>query len=280
MTLRILLVDREGSSLAALRRAVREAGLMEARIDRCDNVQTAVGRLVEEPYDLALVATRAGNPALTQALFPLLCAAPGCTVLPLELGGEAEIGVVDGGWLARTLSCLARHRRDQRRLVYWATHDRLTGLANRWLLEEKVRDAVARARRRGCSGALLFIDLDGFKGVNDCFGHDAGDVVLRATAARLRAALRECDIVARFGGDEFVVLLDSPQQEHTARAVARKLRQRISEPVQLPHGAIRVSCSIGVALFPDQGEDLEALLRYADRLMYRSKNAGRLAAVG
>lgn len=281
MTLRILLVDREGRGLALLAKAARDAGIDDLRLDHCESVHEAVGRLVEEPCDLVFVAEPAERLPVGEALLRLVSTAPGCAVLPLAVAGsDPEKGEsCDPGSLARALACLARHRSDQRRLVHWATHDRLTGLANRWLFEEKVADAVARARRSGEPGALLFVDLDGFKAVNDCFGHDAGDLVLRTTATRLRESLRGADIVARFGGDEFVVLLEGIRSERSALAVASKIRRRVGEPVQLPHGTIQVSCSLGFAFFPTQGEDLDSLLRRADRLMYRSKSGHRPAAV-
>lgn len=280
MALRILLVDREGRGRVLLARALSEADLSEARVDHCRSVSEAVARLVEETYDLAFIGEPQEDLAVAEAMLRLVAAAPACTVLPLAVAADSEHPPqADIGWLSRALRRLAWHRSDQRRLAHWATHDRLTGLANRWLLEEKVADAVARARRSGVPGALLFVDLDGFKAVNDCFGHDAGDLVLQTTANRLRDSLRACDTVARFGGDEFVVLVEGVGSERAAFAVAAKIRKQVSEPVPLPHGSIQVSCSLGIVFFPSQGEDLDALLRQADRLMYRSKSRHRPAAV-
>lgn len=277
MAFRILLVDRAGRGLLAITGAAREAGIDDLRIEACETLHEAVGRLVERPADLACVVEPA-DAGTEEAVMRLLCTAPECPVLPLPANGGRADGAPDGGGdglLARTLARLYRHGQDQRRLVYRATHDPLTGLANRWLLEEKTADAVARARRHRTKGALIFVDLDGFKAVNDCFGHDAGDLVLRATAARLRDTLRESDTVARYGGDEFVVLVEDLRGDRAALAVAEKLGERLAEPVQLPHGTIVISGSIGLAFFPDQGEDLDSLLRRADRLMYRRKSDRR-----
>lgn len=276
MTFRVMLVDRAGDGLALLARAAGEAGLVELRLDHVASVHEAVGRLVEEPTDVVFVGTPTDEGNREEAILRLVCTAPDCSVLPLPLsawgGGEPQR---DLALLVRTLGRLYRQRVDRRRLVHWATHDRLTGLANRWLFEDKLADAIARARRNGTTGALLFLDLDGFKAINDCFGHEAGDAVLRTTAERLRGSLRACDTVARFGGDEFVVLLDSVSSLLTAQAVADKLRRRIAEPIALPHGTIAISCSLGMSLFPVEGEDPPLLLRQADRLMYRHKSGRR-----
>jgi len=168
-------------------------------------------------------------------------------------------------------------RRREQALEELAHHDALTGLANRNLLDDRLAQVLARARRRQSMVAVLLIDLDGFKEVNDRHGHDHGDAILRAVAGRLRDAVRDGDTVARLGGDEFLVLLDDLQEPSACDAVAAKLLDLIAEPVPYCDATLRVTASIGAAVFPADGDDGAGLLRKADRAMYEAKHAGRNA---
>jgi diguanylate cyclase (GGDEF)-like protein len=172
--------------------------------------------------------------------------------------------------------CERQGRDDElRRWRHLAHHDALTGLPNREHLEAELERAVARASRHLRRVALLFIDLDGFKGVNDRFGHAAGDRLLVRVGERLRAALRAEDFVARLGGDEFVVLLDDPHEALDAARAAAGLLGALDRGVALPGGCVAaVGASIGIALFPDHGIDAPGLLAAADAAMYRVKRAG------
>lgn len=156
-------------------------------------------------------------------------------------------------------------------LAYAADHDALTSLPNRNLLHNRLHQAVARAQRRDESFALLFLDLDRFKSVNDTLGHAAGDALLVEVARRLTTTVREEDTIARLGGDEFVVLLEGPSQEHDVDAIVDKIRQVLREPYQLGMHSATISVSIGVSLFPHNGRDPDALLRHADITMYGAK---------
>jgi diguanylate cyclase (GGDEF)-like protein/PAS domain S-box-containing protein len=156
-------------------------------------------------------------------------------------------------------------------LAYAADHDALTGLPNRSLLHNRLHQAIARAQRRQESFALLFLDLDRFKEVNDAMGHAAGDAVLVEVARRLTDTVREEDTIARLGGDEFVVLLEGPSQQHNVNAIADKIHQILREPYQLGTQSATVSVSIGTSLFPDHGRDPDALLGHADTGMYGAK---------
>jgi diguanylate cyclase (GGDEF)-like protein/PAS domain S-box-containing protein len=170
-------------------------------------------------------------------------------------------------------------------LQHIAFHDPLTGLPNRVSFQERLDDALARCPEKSCATAVLFIDLDNFKLINDSFGHAAGDELLRAVAGRLQRATRTADVVARQGGDEFLVLLadiepngdaDDPDYARKAAAiVARKIRRTLRAPFVVSGVEIFVSASIGVSLFPDDAPDSETLLKHADTAMYRAKDAGR-----
>lgn len=156
-----------------------------------------------------------------------------------------------------------------------ANHDHLTGLANRSLLEESLLQAIERAKRNKSKIAVLLADLDGFKPVNDNHGHDVGDDLLRIIANRLKAAVRSSDTVARIGGDEFVLLLDTIKGPHDAVSMAEKVLSAIREPANIRGAELKVSASIGVAVFPDDGMEAETLVKHADRAMYDAKLAGR-----
>ena len=156
-----------------------------------------------------------------------------------------------------------------------ALHDTLTGLPNRVLFRELTHSAVAGAQRDGARLALLFIDLDRFKAINDTWGHAAGDALLVAMAQRLCAAVRAADVVCRHSGDEFTILLRDASQWSEVAATADRLLKVIEQPVPLGTGEVIVSASIGVALFPDDAVDHETLVQYADTAMYAAKNLGR-----
>lgn len=160
-------------------------------------------------------------------------------------------------------------------LRHQATHDALTGLHNRAQLHELLQMTVRQAQRGGRRGAVLLIDLDDFKAVNDGHGHLAGDRVLIEVARRLRASVRGSDVVARLGGDEFVVVLPEAPDPAVAEAVAAKLLQALAQPLALEHAEVGLGASVGVVLFPDDAADAQTLLRYADLAMYAAKEGGR-----
>ncbi|MGB5097180.1 MAG: EAL domain-containing protein, partial [Porticoccaceae bacterium] len=155
-----------------------------------------------------------------------------------------------------------------------AYFDPLTGLPNRRLLFDRVRQAVAAAKRSGTSGALLFIDLDHFKRINDSLGHRAGDQILLKVATRLQALTREEDTIARLGGDEFVVVLHEAA-DHEVRRAAYRLLERLSGSYEIANHQYHLSVSIGVVLFPTDGDDTTELLHRADAALYQAKKDGR-----
>jgi diguanylate cyclase (GGDEF)-like protein len=164
---------------------------------------------------------------------------------------------------------------DARRLEFLAHHDILTGLPNRAMFQERAREAVAHARRHDKTAAVLFIDLDNFKQVNDSLGHDVGDGLLKSIAARLRGCVRGDDFIARIGGDEFCVLLQDIADPREAAAVAQKLVHELGKPCLVERHEVYSGASIGIACVPQDGQDVPTLLRLADAAMYRAKQAGR-----
>lgn len=167
-------------------------------------------------------------------------------------------------------------KENEEQLRQIAHYDSLTGLPNRMLLTERLRQAVAMVRRRGDVLAVVFLDLDGFKEINDTYGHAAGDELLRVLADRMRETLRECDTVARLGGDEFVVLLPDLSGKHDCDPVLARLLSELSAPVRLAGDRVRVSASIGVSLYPQNPDvDADILIRQADMAMYQAKQRGK-----
>mgnify|MGYP001203946786 CR=1 FL=1 len=181
--------------------------------------------------------------------------------------------------LLRHYRALTRAGIEHEHSAYLATHDVLTGLPNRYLLADRFSHAVHSWQRNGNRFAVILIDLDHFKAINDQHGHEAGDQVLRAAAERMSEQLRSCDTVARYGGDEFIVLLTNVLDAEDARQVGEKLLGAVSRPVATLAGELPLSCSVGVALCPDHGTDLDTLRRRADLAMYGAKQAGRRTVV-
>lgn len=176
-------------------------------------------------------------------------------------------------FVSAQIATAIKRRQLTEELVYSARYDDLTGLPNRRLLCERMKSALARSRRRQSRTAVLFIDIDGFKQVNDSLGHATGDMLLKKIALRLKHCLREEDTVARLGGDEFVVLVEDVGAPADAAAVADKIRSAMGKPVNVDNLVLRVVASIGAAVYPEHGMEPEQLLKYADEAMYRDKKA-------
>ena len=196
--------------------------------------------------------------------------------VPIHLAVRAlkdEAGEVDG--FVSIAFDVTEHRAMMEYVTHLATHDQLTGLVGRAVLQDRIRQAVERARRYGTKVALFVVDLDHFKRINDSLGHWAGDQVLLETASRLRQAVRSSDTVARMGGDEFVVMLEDitvlADVEHCANNVARRLAPEMTVEDHL----LQVTASIGICVYPDAGADVQQLLKWADAAMYCAKENGR-----
>lgn len=166
-------------------------------------------------------------------------------------------------------------REQQSRLNYMAFHDSLTALPNRALFYDRINHGLARAKRSGNQLVLMLLDLDRFKYINDSLGHDAGDLLLKTLSSRLQENVRDMDTVARLGGDEFVVVLEGIQDAEDITAVAQKLLSGVASPINVVGHEISTSVSIGISVYPQDGEDTETLLKNADIAMYKAKEAGK-----
>jgi len=183
---------------------------------------------------------------------------------------------VVGGFQARFLWKLTnRLKQANEQVFHLAHHDSLTELPNRILFYDRLNQAIARAYRDKESIAVLFLDLDGFKLVNDTLGHDVGDALLREAAKRILACVRDSDTVARMGGDEFTVILCNVKTSNSVDRVAKTIIDAIAHPFVLNGKDISVSASIGIALYPDNGETPEQLVKISDAAMYLAKRGGK-----
>jgi diguanylate cyclase (GGDEF)-like protein len=199
----------------------------------------------------------------------------------INLPALALAGVASILSCAMLLAFLRTHARQhrafdegRRAIEHMALHDALTNLPNRFLMLGHLEQAISLAQRHDMKVAVLFLDLDGFKPINDRLGHSAGDVVLQAVADRLQTCVRDCDTASRYGGDEFVILLTEIWGEENAALVADKVLEAIRQPIQIGAESVQISTSIGIAIFPDHGKDADTLIEKADRAMYIAKQNG------
>jgi len=207
------------------------------------------------------------------------------TVMYREIGGERRYLSISGEPVFDAAGRFAGYHgvgRDitgqmlaEERIRFLATHDDLTGLPNRSMFGELLQLAIAAASRYQRTLAVLFVDLDGFKQVNDRLGHAAGDALLKEISARLRACLRASDVVARLGGDEFIALLQDVKEELDTAAAAQKMLSAAALPLRIHDQECRITVSIGISLYPRDAQDQDALVRQADAAMYRAKESGR-----
>ena len=190
------------------------------------------------------------------------------TKLPLHDASGLVVGLVG---ITREINEI---RQTEAALQHLATHDALTDLPNRFLMVDRLNQLLARARRSGLGFAVLFMDIDRFKDVNDSHGHEFGDLMLRAVGQRLTESVRQSDTVSRIGGDEFVIILETVYQPGEAEAVALHVERALGRAFTLQRHKVKVTVSIGISFYPDNGSDPDALLRAADYAMYLAKRDG------
>jgi len=197
------------------------------------------------------------------------------TYLLSALADHAAIAIENARLYEAAQSELKQRREAEELITQLAYHDSLTGLPNRMLFSDRLKVALAQCRRHKDRLAVMMLDLDHFKSVNDTLGHAIGDKLLQAVGERLLQALRESDTVCRLGGDEFLLLLGEMSKPECAEKVADRVMQTIREPFLLEEHLLRITTSIGIAIYPDDGQDEDALVRRADLAMYSAKERGR-----
>jgi diguanylate cyclase (GGDEF)-like protein len=186
----------------------------------------------------------------------------------------ADVARNTEGWVL-VIDDVTERKEAEERIRYMALYDALTDLPNRVLFRDRLRHAIARAQRAGTLVAVMFLDLDRFKAINDTLGHAIGDQLLQVVAQRLRNCVRASDTIARLGGDEFTVILTGLTKTQDAAHVAQKILDTLSEPIYLDGRELYTSTSIGITLYPSDTSDVDSLIKYADVAMYRTKNQGR-----
>ena len=192
-----------------------------------------------------------------------------CTLKPyLDEKGEA-VFLINAGW------DITRQKNAESELTGYALHDALTGLANRRLFADRILHALSKCSRSKKKCSVLFIDLDGFKSVNDSLGHGVGDILLCEVAGRIQESTRQVDTVSRYGGDEFVVLLEELESAEAVEIICRRIMNAIIQPVAMDSGVTAVTASIGVSLYPENGTTAEELLSSSDGAMYIAKRSGK-----
>ncbi len=176
--------------------------------------------------------------------------------------------------LARAIRYAIERKRFEEHLTYLAQYDHLTGLVNRILFRDRLVQATARSKRMQQMIGLMLLDLDRFKLVNDTFGHDMGDELLKAVSERLKTCVREVDTVARMGGDEFTIILEGVSSEQNVLVVAKRITESIATPFELKGHSISIGISIGITIYPQDDHPVDELLKHADTAMYQAKQQG------
>jgi diguanylate cyclase (GGDEF)-like protein len=284
----LLIEDSPEWALIAEQRLLRELNGC-AKVLHHDSLEGAKGTLLEGGFDCVLLDLMLPDSAGLETVRGVRTRAPQAPIVVLSGEDDESIalramhmgaqdylvkGRADGYQLCRAVKYAVERKRAELELAHRATHDELTGLPNRTLFLDRLGLTLGRLERRSRAAAVLFLDLDRFKTVNDRFGHDAGDQLLVAVADRLRLLVRPGDTVARFGGDEFMLLCDDIEAEPDAIAVADRLGAELELPFEIGDMIVTVGASIGIAMAADLSRPPESLVRDADRGMYAAKRRG------
>jgi diguanylate cyclase (GGDEF)-like protein len=288
-SIRVLVVEADDADFRTTQAWLDAAPHLDFAVGRAGDLATALERLRTGTFDACLVDHRLPDGdglelarAAQKARFPVpVIMLSGAATLELDLQAMA-LGVadfldkkrLDPVRLERTIRYALARQRQAERLSHLAQYDELTGLANRSLFQDRLERALAWARRHERLAAVMILDLNDFKAINDGLGHLAGDRLLAIMAKRLRGRLRETDTVARLGGDEFAILIENLAKPEYAALVARKLLDTVAPPASIDGQEVVVTASLGVALYPRDGKTGPELVRQADRAMYRAKAEG------
>ena len=283
---KILFIDRDQGEYLLIAEVLSQIQHAKYELVWCDQLDVALNKILSQEFDVALLDYYWGdanardllNAARVQACdTPIVVMTDEMeTVVDREAirAGAADYlikGQIDHLLLERTLRYAIERKRTEQHLTRLAHYDPLTDVPNRILFRDRLEHAIHLAERDNTSFTLMFIDLNGFKQVNDNFGHDAGDAIIRICAERLGACLRRSDSVARMGGDEFTLLLQKIAINTDVAHIAEKVINAIEQPADINGHEVVVGCSIGIAIYPQAGRDADTLLKHADMAMYKAK---------
>jgi diguanylate cyclase (GGDEF)-like protein len=287
---RVLLVEDDSADAMLFETGLRLRHPGEFAITVAPDMATAEALLRKESFDVISLDLGLPDAQGLQAVARIQAEAPHIGFIVLSNSEDPELAIetvkagaqdylvkrrAGGTNIARSLRYAEQRKRAEQHLANIAFHDQLTGLANRNLFRQRVAKALANCRRRGDAFAVLLLDMDRFKSVNDALGHDAGDAFLQQVAERLRGATRETDTVARLGGDEFAVLATGISAPSDLGLIVERILAAIRKPIELSGTRLNPTTSIGAAMYPISGEDSDTLLAAADAAMYVAKREGR-----
>ena len=289
-TLRILHIEDDPQDAFIFARLINEQSPREFDICHESTLESGIGRLENASFDLIVLDINLPRSSGTRSIesihhktteIPIICIS-GCTddntaFEMIRAGAQDYIKKQEMSpeHIARVVKFSIFRKATEKRLNRLAQYDPLTKLPNRRLFEDRFEHAFASAKRNKTSLALMFLDLDQFKEINDTLGHGVGDELLAFVAERLLACVRDADTVARIGGDEFIVLLEGDFNQHGVVTVAEKILHTIAEPIHISGNLIETSVSIGVALYPDSVSSTSTLISRADKAMYMAKSRGK-----
>lgn len=294
---RILLVEDDRADACYLHEVLLEESTFKCTLDHCATVSATLDLLDEQQFDLIFLDLNLPDSQGFATFSRIRDVAPATPIIMLTgredkhliakvLSEGAQDYIIKGQFDCDTLARATRYAIERNRLLveigktraleqYLAYHDTLTGLPSRLLFSERLEQALIYAKRYERLVAVLFLDLDGFKQINDTMGHGAGDDLLRFVAQRLRRNIRESDTVARFGGDEFIILLRDIKRMEDMGMVATKILRAVSTSYSVNGLQVELSGCLGISVFPGDGTDCETLIKRADYAMYRAKNSGK-----
>src|SRR5688572_21465581 len=287
---RVLLVEDDSADAMLFETGLRLRHPGEFSVTVAPDMASAEALLRKESFDVISLDLGLPDAQGLQAVARIQAEAPHIGFIVLSNSEDPELAIetvkagaqdylvkrrAGGTNIARSLRYAEQRKRAEQHLANIAFHDQLTGLANRNLFRQRVAKALANCRRRGDAFAVLLLDMDRFKSVNDALGHDAGDAFLQQVAERLRGATRETDTVARLGGDEFAVLATGISTPADVCFILERILAAIRTPIELSGTRLTPTTSIGAAVYPSSGEDSDTLLAAADAAMYVAKKEGR-----
>jgi two-component system cell cycle response regulator len=288
----ILLVEDNPADARLMVELLTSTGAGKVELQSVDRISAALKRLSEQKFDVVLLDLSLPDGSGLDTVLRLCEASPSMPIIVLtgleddalalvavQAGAQDYLvkGQVDGAGIARSIRYAIERKRLEERLHYLAAHDDLTGLPNRRLFQDRMAHAIERARRDRKGGnekwemAVVLLDLDNFKSVNDTLGHAQGDLLLQAVADRLLKSIRKADTLARMGGDEFTLMFENVTGTEDAKTLARKIQAVFSLPFQPGEHFLEITASIGISLYPCDDEDAGSLLKYADIAMYYAK---------
>lgn len=290
-TLKVLHIeDDDGDAMQVKRNCKQEFGTEKFTLLRVDAMDAALAELKAAAFDCILLDLNLGDGRSIENLRSIKELSPNSPIVVLSGHDDTETALQairagaqeyivksfsNSRQLGLALLSSIERKAYERHLFQLANQDELTGLHNRRAFNDYLKPWLVRAGRWQRTETIMFMDVNGFKKVNDTLGHDVGDLLLQHIASTLRAGLRECDMLARFAGDEFVVHLDAPSNEsrEISQSIAEKISALFEKSILLAGHEIKTSVSIGIAFYPDHGKDITTLIHSADQAMYLAKKA-------